>query len=401
MRMRTWMARLALLLALVLLAAACGGEGDPPADDPTGQVATEPADAPTDAPTDDAGEPTADADAFADIEPVRLRLATLLGPGGVISGLMEWYIEELEARTGGKVTAEIAYAGSLLPGPEIMPGIQEGRAEGGLVVPAYYPNDLPLMNLIMVPVQGHNQGARPLAIQALVENHEALQAEVEAQGFKILGFTPNSTQTAALTRAVSTVEEYAGMRLRVPGIPAVGYQLIGAEPVFLSAEEVYESLQRGIVDGATFPFETVQGTGTHEVATYLVDDGLGQSGMAIFAIDLDLYESLPQSVQDLMAQLSDEWAAESDRLLTEVDEAACDAFIANGNEIIIFSDEEKQKMAERTGDAMFNKWREDAIAAGVDEATVDEVWQAYNDYVDQFTPQTSYENALEVCQARM
>jgi TRAP-type transport system periplasmic protein len=390
MRMRTWRAQLGVLLAVALVAVACGNGG--------GQT-TDPTEPSTD-PTTDAPDDPGDVDDFSDVEPVHLRLATLLGPGGAVMGPMEWYIEELAARTGGVITAEIAYAGSLLPGPEIMPGIQEGRAEGGLVVPAYYPTDLPLWNLIMVPVQGHNQGARPRAMHTLLENNADLQAETEAQGIKILGITPNTQQTAALTKAVTSVAEYQGMRLRVPGLPAVGYRLIDVEPVFLSAEEVYESLQRGIVDGATFPFDVVWGTGTYEVAKYLVDDGLGESGMATFGISLDLYNSLPQKVRDLMTELTEEWYDRLDQVLMDADEAACDAFLDGGNEFIIFSDEEKKIMADATGEAMFGAWRESATGAGVDGATVDAVWAEYDGYVQQFNAETSYRGGLAVCAER-
>lgn len=400
MKMRLLKAPVALLSVLALVLVACGDADEAP-DEP---AATEPAETDEAEDTDEpapADEDDAAADDLSDLEPVHLRLSTIVGPTSSISVIMEWFNDELEARTDGKVTSDLAFGGSLLPGPDFLSGVVEGRAEGGLLVPAYHPTELPLTNLIMLPAQGHNQGARPRAFQHMLDNNEAIQAEIEGSGMYVIGMTPNSTQASVVTERVETVEDYDGLRMRVPGIPGIGFEAIGVEPAFISAEEVYESLQRGIVDGVTFPWEVHWAAGTYEVGNYIVQDGIGESGMAMHAISLDVWESLDPRVQQIIGEIQEEWYDKLDEFLLEVDQQACDAFIENGNEIIIFSEEEQQKMFDATHELMFNKWRDDAVATGLDEDLVLSVWDEYEGKVLEFNDVTEYVDATVACLERM
>lgn len=407
--MRWSKAPVALLTALALVLMACGGADEEP-DEPDAAEPEETEDADEDDAADDEDDAD-DADASADdaddtedlsdLEPVNLRLSTIVGPTAGISLLMEWFNDELEARTDGKVTSDLSFGGSLLPGPDFLSGVVDGRAEGGLLVPAYFPTEMPLANLIMLPAQGHSQGARPRAMQYMLDNNEAVAAEIEAAGMYIVGMTPNSTQVSVVTERVETVEDYDGLRMRVPGIPGIGFEAIGVEPAFISAEEVYESLQRGIVDGVTFPWDTHWSQGTYEVGDYIVQDGIGESGMAMHAISLDVWESLDPRVQEIVGELQGEWYDKLEEILLEVDMEACDDYIENGNEIIIFSEEEQEKMFEATNEVMFNKWRDDAVAAGLEEDVVLSVWDEYEAKVLEFNETTEYVDATVACLERM
>jgi TRAP-type C4-dicarboxylate transport system substrate-binding protein len=385
---RGWKTSIALLAATALVATACGGS-DAPAAAPTPAPAPAPAPTPTDEEVD-----------FSDLAPITLRLSTIVGPAANMSQLQVWFHDELEARTDGKVKYEMNYGASLLGATEFLSGVVEGRAEGGLLVPAYHPRELALTNLIMVPAQGHNQGARPRAMQYMLDN-SAVGEEVTNNGFFVIGMTPNSSQTAVITKPVSTVEEYNGLRMRVAGIPGLGYSQVGVEPLFLSAAEVYEAIQRGIVDGVTFPWETHWSQGTHEVGKYIVQDGLGESGMALHVLSLNTWNSLDPRVQNVIRELQTEWYDKLEEIMIRIDNEACDAYIANGNEIIIFSDAEKAKLSAATSEIMFNKWLNDAVDAGVPEAQVRDIWATYSAKVLEFNQVTSYVDAPVACKARM
>lgn len=369
-----------------MLATACGGNDEP--------APAAPAPVPAPAPS---GDEEVD---WSDVPEVRLRLSTIVGPAANMSQLQVWFHEELEARTGGKVKFEMNYGASLLGAVEFFSGVVEGRAEGGLLVPAYHPQELPLLNIIMVPAQGHNQGARPRAMQYMLDN-SIIGDEIRDAGYFVVGMTPNSSQAAVISKPVRTVEDYNGLRMRVAGIPGLGYSEIGVEPLFLSAAEVYEAIQRGIVDGVTFPWETHWAQGTHEVGKYIVQDGLGESGMALHVFSLDVWNSLDPRVQAVVRELQEEWYDKLEEIMIAIDDEACDAYIANGNEIIIFSAEEQAKLASLTSEIMFDKWLTDSVAAGVPEADVRAVWDRYSAKVLQYNEVTGYVDAPLACQQRM
>jgi TRAP-type transport system periplasmic protein len=314
-------------------------------------------------------------------------------------GIIEWYVGELEARTGGAITTEISYAGSLLSDTEIIPGVRDGAAETGLIVPAYVPGDMPLTQFVYVSSLGHNQAARSRAIQDVYNNSAAVRAEFENLNIKVLGVIGNNTQVAITTRPVATVADLANLRMRVPGNPAVGWRLLGAEPVFLGVGEVYESLQRGVIDGVTFPFDVHMTVGVQEVAKYAFPD-IGESGSAMLGMNLDVYNALPQVVKDIMDDLNAEWYDRMEGLLSETDRIACDTFLAAGGEIFLWSDAARQEIAELTGAAMLGTWKTNAENAGVALSDVDALWDEYLGYVLAYNETVTYEPGLALCAAR-
>jgi len=375
--------------ALVL--AACGGaaegDGDDPIDDTNGDAAVE-----------DTDDEAAAADP--DVEPVSIRYSLLLPPGGAVADASEWLFETVEEVTGGALVTEIAYGASLLPGTETLAGVGDGRAESGYVVPAYHPAEMPLANISMIPDPGSNQEARSRALDRMYRENDAFREEFERNDLVLLAFGPNNPHSMAVTERFDTAAEFAGKQVRVAGYLSPAYQALGAETVFVSTEEVYESLQRGVVDGNAFPFDVQIATGVYEVAPFLLDDGVGEWGSSAIAINKDVWESLPQEVRDAFDEIRDDYYTTLGEILTQYDTEACESLLADGGEVVVFSDEEKQNVADAVGTAPFDAWLEDAVSAGVEEDVAVAVWEEYQGYVEEYTPQVGYEPGLEACAAQ-
>lgn len=127
---------------------------------------------------------------------VQLSVANLLSPNDVQSEMIQWFMDELEERTDGEVETEVVHGGALLAGNDTLPGIQQGRADGGNVVHAYYPADLPLHSINTVPVDG-DQSARLRAFQETADNVEAWQGELEANDLVLIGLLSVTSQAAS------------------------------------------------------------------------------------------------------------------------------------------------------------------------------------------------------------
>jgi TRAP-type C4-dicarboxylate transport system substrate-binding protein len=86
-----------------------------------------------------------------------------------------------------------------------------------------------------------------------------LDAQAEHEGTKLLGlFVHGPGVLHNNVRRIETVEDIAGLKIRVPG----GYVAdlmadLGATTLFMSSPEVYEKLSRGVIDGVTFTYEAL------------------------------------------------------------------------------------------------------------------------------------------------
>jgi TRAP-type C4-dicarboxylate transport system substrate-binding protein len=332
-----------------------------------------------------------------DDEAVKLRIAHVLPPGGSQSDLIDWFAEEMGSRTDGAVEVEITYSGGLLSATDMVNGLKAGRAEGGEVVPAYYPAELPLNNVNMVPLAGANQGERLLAFQDMAENNEKWAAELEAQELKLVGYLPNNASAVAFDAEVTSLADVKGLKVRAPAQPQADvWKALGAEPVFMATEEVYESLERGIVNGVTYPFDTQIANGITDVAKTMTAD-VGESGGAIFALSQRAYDDLSQEGKDAFEEIQGEWYEKADELLSKYDEESCDTFLNEDKGTVVqWNDEDQQKINDAVEKLAKKPWQ-DEVAKTLDAATADEVWNEFMGAIEANAGESNYTNGLATC----
>lgn len=327
---------------------------------------------------------------------VEFRATNLLPPNGSQSDSIQWFMDELEKRTDGEVKTDVVYGGALLSGTDTLPGMNQGRAEAGNVVPAYFPAELPLNNVNMVPIADADQSARLRALQDLNDNVDAFAEEFEKNGLVLIGFLPNASSTVAFNKEIKSLADLDGAKVRIPSQPqSVVFEELGAEPVFMASEEVYEAVERGIVDGVTYPLDTQVANGITEVANYVAPD-VGQNGGSIFAVSKTAYDKLSDDAKDVVEELKGEWYEKTDELLTKYEREACDEFLKDGGTIVQWSEADTKTIAAATDKLADEVWAEEA-GKSVDAEAVDEVWSTYTDSLEEHTGETEYTDVMKTC----
>jgi TRAP-type C4-dicarboxylate transport system substrate-binding protein len=89
--------------------------------------------------------------------------------------------------------------------------------------------------------------------------------------FAVAGFDNGMRQVAAMSRPITSPQDFAGMKIRVP----LGQMMLdtfgafGAQPVTTPANKIYESLQNGVVDAQENPLAILQGFKLYELVKYV------------------------------------------------------------------------------------------------------------------------------------
>lgn len=385
----------ALLLATAMVVTACGGDGDDT--EATGTDAeTEAQDTSeeTDA-EDDSTEAAGDAE-------FTIRFSSIFGPESGLQQQLDWYMDEVEARTDGRVVFERFYAASLLGASETLPGIAEGRAEAGYLVPAYAPADLPLWNVTFVPTQGANPEAIARAQADMAENNEALMGEYEGAGIKMLAYNMIADLgTIATADPITDVSEVEGLDIRALGYLANALQLRGINPVVVEAQETYESIERGVIDGAGgFAIDVLTSEGLEEVAPWMVKIDIGGWVGAGLAINADFYEQLPDDVKQVMDEVGEEFYDQALQILMDVEEAACDTLLEAGGGVTVLPEDQSAAWRDDIGDSLWELWRSDAASSGASEDEVSSIEQAWRENTEEYAAQSEYESGLDLCAER-
>lgn len=223
----------------------------------------------------------------------------------VHAGAQMW-AQSIEEASGGRLDVRIFPAQQLGKAVDHYDMIANGQVSAAWFVPGYSAGRFPVVEAGELPflVTDAAAGARVL--------HEwyAPVAQTEMDEIRFCAFVTHDPGRIHTRRPVSTPDDLVGVKMR-PANAAIGRYLsdIGALPVRLAAPEARQAVERGVVDGVTFPWNTVVNFGLADDLRYHVDLPL-YVPMALYGINPRFYEGLDD---DLKAVIDDhctpEWSA--------------------------------------------------------------------------------------------
>ncbi|MFV0385564.1 TRAP transporter substrate-binding protein [Paracoccus sp. (in: a-proteobacteria)] len=293
---------------------------------------------------------------------------------GIHTDFIVPWTEQITACTDGEVTFEIFAAGSQLGNvtrqqEQVLAGVVD-VAHGLTGLPR---GRFPRTSIIDVPFLSNDAGAATYALWSL---HDGPLAE-DYKGMHLLALhAHNGGLIHTKGKSVKTMADLKGLRIRTPS-PAVSDMLtyLGADPQGLPPGEVYENIQRGVLDGTVFPWDPVKSFGLNEVVDHHLDLG-AYTVSFFFAMNQRSYDKLSDKARacvdqasgdNLVGKFGDWWDA--------WDKPAHDEAVAAGHEITVLTEEQR------------NEWRAalqpvvDNYLAGLEAEGIDNARDIYDQMV--------------------
>ena len=224
--------------------------------------------------------------------------ATWLTPNHPTNVALSEYFEDLKSKTGGTLVFEPHFAGSLLGAKAIPSGVRDGIADSGYFIGAYVPSELPIDGFLS---RFSLLNDDPLALTGAI-NELILVKCPECRKEYGDGFQTKYLATIALTpyvfhckeKLVSTAD-FEGRKIR--GISGWSEMIegLGAVPVKTSSGEMYEALERGILDCAIHTISNQRIRSLNEVAPYVIDHPFGGFvGGSVLNMHVDKWDDLSE-----------------------------------------------------------------------------------------------------------
>lgn len=256
--------------------------------------------------------------AFADIEPIMLRIQTYdpQGSGGAIG--TERYVDAVEEWSDGKITFEIGFSSSFAPDATTWhEAVADGRVDIAPVVPAYAPQVFPALNSladssVIDPTTSNSFFSMSAWMSEVAFSSEEFMAEMEAEGiYPLLPASADMNPTALFcTSPVESAADLSGKLVSVSGTgKTAGVTALGMQGVSMPFTEQYEALERGVIDCAATAPVTVQTAGLGPLVPYVaLDDraALPAHSSGIF-IGLAVWDELPLVAQQLLFDMVPEY----------------------------------------------------------------------------------------------
>ena len=250
---------------------------------------------------------------LADLEPQVLKLADFSGDQNANFGkaMVAWE-EAITEFTGGKITFENYWSSSLLGALDTLPGVGDGVADIGLVIPSYHPAELPVGAWLFgfgAALSGstvHDVAAGGATALETVLTFEPLTQEYASHNLVVLQATATPAYNLLCNKPISSLEDAQGIRARAIGAVWSGTaEALGMTPVSISWGEAYEGLQRGVFDCMVInPNQYASGLILKDVAPEYVPVTRAQLQASTWVMNKDVFDSFPVELQNFLIEES-------------------------------------------------------------------------------------------------
>ncbi|MGW6337089.1 TRAP transporter substrate-binding protein DctP [Nocardia rhamnosiphila] len=280
---------------------------------------------------------------------VTLAFASGLPENLYASAAFKDWSDDVTELSNGRVKFENYFGGSLVPQGDVAKAVSDGQVELGQFLPAGLPDQFEYANIDSVPGAASDIGAVIEGSRKLYESNRSLRDEWASNGMVPLLNLPVSANVFVSRKELNSVEDFKGLRVRAAGLMVSAMEDLGAATVTLPQVEIYEGLQRGVVDVATsltLPSAALQSFG--DVADRVYDVGLSANGSLVVAMNKQAYDELPADLRDVLAEANENadkaWV---DRLIAS-GAAACGPLAEQGVELIEWSAANKKAVQDKT-----------------------------------------------------
>ena len=214
----------------------------------------------------------------------------------------ETFARYVEQMSGGRLTVKVYGAGEIVPGFEVFDAVSQGTAQMGHAGAYYWKGKIPAAPIF---------SAIPFGMNATEMNawlHYGGGMDLWREIYQPFGVIPFAGGNSGVQMAgwfkqeVTSLEDFKGLNMRIPGLGGEVFRQVGGVPVTLTGGEIFTSLQTGAIDATEWvgPYNDLA-FGLHDAANYYYHSGWHEPGTVLeFIVNEEAYKALPEDLQAIV-----------------------------------------------------------------------------------------------------
>ncbi len=215
---------------------------------------------------------------------------------------MPWVSEQLKKTSGGNIDLKVFEPGKLVPALAVFDSVSQGKVEAGYSFMGYELGKVPASALF---------GAMPFGMESPMYaawiyygGGDALLKEVYKPHNVYPIFCGSISPEAAgwFRKEIKTPADLQGLKMRAAALGGKIYQKLGASVTLLPAGELFQALEKGVLDATEFSLPTVDDQlGFYKVAKFYYLPGWHQPSTNQFLyVNVKAWEKLKPETQALI-----------------------------------------------------------------------------------------------------
>lgn len=239
-----------------------------------------------------------------------------------------WLLDEIEKRTNGQIKIKMYVAQSLGKAVEHYNMVTTGRVEIAEFTTGFAPGVFPLCDVLQLPFMWNESLKGSIVANDLFR--KGYLDETLTRDVKLLSLNLTEPLKIWTTKPAHNMDDLKGLQLRVSGgLDAKTTEALGATPIMMPLPEIYQAIEKGVIDGAITGFSTGMAFKLHEVAKYAIDVP-ANIAVHMHVMNKKLWDSLPKNTQQILSQIFREneihWSVTIDILESRSREVATKKF---------------------------------------------------------------------------
>jgi TRAP-type C4-dicarboxylate transport system substrate-binding protein len=289
--------------------------------------------------------------------------------------------KELEEKSNGRIQLTIHAGGSVTSAATIREDVATGVIDMGWTLQGYTPGKYPLTEVVELPFLFDSALRGSKVLWKLFEQSPALQQEYG--DVKVIGLWVTDPGELLSKKPIRKPEDLSGMRIRFAGkAQETLIKKFGGIPVGMPAPEMYDALERGVLDGVAIGPSVIQSYKLHEVINYTT---LGLNSFAsaqVIFMNKEKWNSLSPEDQELFASLTGEIiAVKAGKIYDAGWQKGLDMAKAANIEVYKITPEERENWRQLTL-TVVDEWIKDVSSRGLPAQEVYDLMMKIKDEIE-------------------
>lgn len=240
---------------------------------------------------------------------ITLRAGSPFPESHILAAGTKAFLDAVESKSNGRIKFQRFWAGTLVKPAEILESTSKGVVDVANGLWIYAPGKVPLgsfeYNFIFNDPKWRVQSKIKRELYAQIPELNAELAKFNIA--PALQFGALTSYDIISRKPIKTLDDLRGLRIaHTPTEYVPVFASVGAASVVMPAGEMYQSLERGVVDAVALPLELMHAFKLHEVAKTYFITGLSTPAPVSVWVNLDTWKKLTSTDQKLFIEAGNE-----------------------------------------------------------------------------------------------
>lgn len=213
------------------------------------------------------------------------------------------WADAVNEASNGRLEITVYSGGTLAGAAEVLDAVKQGTCDIGVCFSGFFAGQFPLSDVITMPLAGFDNSVQSTnVLWDLWESTPEMQAEYE--NFKVIMLYAGPNNIICTDTPVRTVDDLRGLKLRAPAGTATDMSTAwNASPMSISSSELYQSMEKGVLNGYIIDWTGVNAWSLYEVTKSYTELPFFTQTWSVL-MNKDSYNKLPDDLKAIIDDYS-------------------------------------------------------------------------------------------------